>query len=121
LRYDPDKAPDPDDWLLADEQERLSAVEQFHRRRRVRLPNATAHAIFHCIVENQLAMHDPILVERTLARLMTEGLSRHDAVHAIANVVATDMSEMLRDRKTFSEPDYIRKLGALTAERWLKQ
>jgi hypothetical protein len=46
-----------------------------------------AHAANHVIVENQLAMGDATVVPATLARLMQEGLDRHDAIHAIGSVL----------------------------------
>ena len=39
-RYDPLEAPDPDEWLALDEQERLDLVQEYHRRARIPLPNA---------------------------------------------------------------------------------
>ena len=86
-RYDPDHAPNPSEWLALDEQERIWLVEEHHRVARVKLPNLTAHAAFHTVVENQLAENlEPVV--RAMARLNAEGLSRHEAVHAIASVVA---------------------------------
>jgi hypothetical protein len=38
--YDPLKAPNPEQWQSLDAQERIDLVESFHRRARVRLPNA---------------------------------------------------------------------------------
>ena len=89
-RYDPLKAPDPKEWLSLDEQERIDLVQDYHRRARVELPNATGHAIAHVIVENQIALGDELAVERTLNRLVAEGLDRHDAIHAIGSVLVGD-------------------------------
>ena len=50
-RYDPLKAPDPEEWLALDEQERMELVQDYHRRMRIRLPNAKLHAVAHAIVE----------------------------------------------------------------------
>jgi hypothetical protein len=60
-RYDPLKAPDPQEWLALDEQERIALAQDYHRRARIRLPNATAHATAHAIVENQIALGDETL------------------------------------------------------------
>jgi hypothetical protein len=54
-RYDPLKPPDPEEWLVLDETERINLVREHHRRARVRLPNAQIHALIHVIVENQSA------------------------------------------------------------------
>lgn len=85
-RYDPLIAPDPKKWLMLDEQERLDLVEDYHWRARVDLPNEKVHAIAHAVVENQIAIGEELRVERTLRRLMAEGLDRHDAIHAIGLV-----------------------------------
>jgi hypothetical protein len=55
-------------------------VEDYHRRERVRLPNATVHAVMHTIIENQIALGDETPVQRTAQRLMDEGLDRHDTM-----------------------------------------
>lgn len=84
--YDPEIAPAPKDWLALDEGERISAVKNFHVASRIKLPDAIAHATFHTIVENQIAEgFEPS--KRAVARLQSEGLSRHDAIHAIASVI----------------------------------
>jgi hypothetical protein len=57
-RYDCLKAPDPKAWLALDEQERIELVRDYHRRARIRLPNATVHAVLHTIVETQIAQGD---------------------------------------------------------------
>jgi hypothetical protein len=48
-RYDPQHAPDPAAWLALDEEERIVLALQYHRRARVRLPNARLHATIHVI------------------------------------------------------------------------
>ncbi|MGA9672463.1 MAG: hypothetical protein WBQ94_24830, partial [Terracidiphilus sp.] len=89
--YNPERAPEPEAWLELDEQERILLVENYHRPARIKLPNRKAHAVFHVIVENQIAMNlEPVV--RAMARLMKEGLTRHDAVHAIGSVVAEHRS-----------------------------
>lgn len=87
-KYDPDRAPDPEEWLALDEMTRMDLVSQYHRKHRVRLPNVQAHAVIHTIMENQVALGDEIPVAATLRRPMAEGLDRHDAVHAIGSVLA---------------------------------
>jgi uncharacterized protein len=119
-RYDPLKAPDPKEWLSLDEQERLDLVEEYHRRARIELPNEKVHAVAHVIVENQVALGDELAVERTLKRLMVEGLDRHDAIHAIGLVLIENLTDTLRDTKAdkFSNEAYAVALDRLTAEDW---
>ena len=93
--YTPDCTPEPASWLELDEQERIVLVETYHRVARIKLPNVTAHASLHAIVENQIALNlDPVV--RAMHRLGKEGLTRHDAVHAIGSVVAEHLFDMLK-------------------------
>jgi hypothetical protein len=55
MRYDPSVAPNAKAWLAMDEGERVESVREYHRRRRIRLPNLDAHAVAHAVIENQLA------------------------------------------------------------------
>jgi hypothetical protein len=119
-RYDPEVAPAPDDWLARDEGERIYVVEQFHRDAGVQVPDLLAHATFHVIVENQLALSDQVVVHDTLQRLIREGLSRHDAVHAIASVLAARVHELLQPAASAAdaEAQYHARLQRLTAKLW---
>jgi hypothetical protein len=119
-RYDPEEAPIPNDWLALDEGERIYMVEQFHRHAGVRVPDLLAHATFHVIVENQLALPDQAVVRDTLQRLLREGLSRHDAVHAIASVLVVRVHALSQPAASAvdAEATYHANLRRLTAERW---
>ena len=86
MRYDPDRKPDSATWLDLDEEARIARIVSYHRAKRVNLENERVHAIAHMLVENQVALGEPPQVPETLARLMNEGLSRHDAVHAVGSV-----------------------------------
>jgi hypothetical protein len=93
-RYDPERAPNAAEWLALDEWTRIALVETYHRRARVQLPNRKAHAVFHVIVENQIAENlEPVV--RAMSRLTAAGLARHDVVHAIAAVVAAHVRDLL--------------------------
>src|SRR5437870_12631272 len=85
-RYDPDRTPDPEAWVAPDEQERVALIAAHLRRARVQLPNLRLHATIHAIVENQLAERVAV-VQETLERLLRDGLSRHEAIHAVGSVV----------------------------------
>ena len=119
-RYDPQKAPDPDGWLRLDEAERIELVVQHHHHVGVRLPNARLHATIHVVVENQVALGEEIPVRRTLQRLQSEGLDRHDAVHAVGSVLAKHMYDLLAEEPPAGDPNtrYWAELEALTAENW---
>lgn len=113
--YDPDTAPDPKVWLELDEGERLLLVSDYHEQAGEELPNVQMHAAIHVVVENQLAEAYLPAVE-ALARLRRDGLSRHDAVHAIGSVVA----EHLWTQTQGGGPGmvYEQALRTLTAQSW---
>ena len=93
--YNPERGPkpEPESWLELDEEERIFLTETYHRVARIKLPNMTAHAALHAIVENQIALNlEPVV--RAMHRLRKEGLTRHDAVHAIGSVVAEHLFEV---------------------------
>lgn len=120
-RYDPEVAPDPEDWVSLDEAERIVLVEWYHRDARIEIPKAarTLHASIHVVVENQLAENDEPVV-RALARLMKEGLSRHDAVHAIGCVVSEEIFDALKlkDTPESLRARYYAAIERLTAATW---
>jgi maltooligosyltrehalose synthase len=122
--YDPEVAPDPQWWLALDEQERSRLVDAHHRAAGIELPNATLHAAFHVIVENQVA-GDLDSVVRAMARLQREGLTRHDALHAIGSVVAELLYELLPSKDGAAAnavpARYDASVEGLTAESWRKR
>lgn len=123
MRYDADRQPDARSWLDLDEGERIDMVVDYHRRMRVKLENAKVHAIAHVIVENQVALGEPPLASATLARLMDEGLDRHDAIHALGSVIMGVMFDALREPggKPDVNAQYNRELATLTAASWRAQ
>lgn len=118
--YDPHRAPDPERWLAMDEDERYLLVRDHHREAGVELPNERLHAMFHVVVENQLAMDDPPEARRAFERVREEGLDRHEAIHAVASVLAGALWEAGQEDSTIEDPneDYVRELEGLTAESW---
>jgi len=117
--YDPDRDLVADEWLDLDEQERMILVEDYHRRHRIGVTNAQVHAVVHAIVENQLALAEPVVVT-TLARLRGEGLDRHDAIHAIGSVLAGQIHSLLAGEGVEGEPNerYHEALRKLSAAKW---
>ena len=95
--------------------------EAHHRAGRIKLPNVKAHAAFHAIVENQIAEGHPPAV-RALARLIHEGLSRHDALHAIGSVVAEHffdgMNTKDKDFARTAQARYDAAVERLSAREW---
>jgi hypothetical protein len=118
--YDPENDLPADEWLALSESERIDAVETYHQRQRIRLPNARLHAATHAVVENQIALGESAVVE-TLARLRSEGLTRHEAVHAIGAVVVDQIVDVLKNgpgaNTDLSRP-YLDRVRRLTAAEW---
>ena len=119
-QYNPELAPDPEEWLDLDEQERIMLIEQHHRLARVKLPNLTVHASIHATVENQIAEGLEAVV-RAMARLTKQGLTRHDAVHAIGSVLAEHLFDLLKskDDAITSQARYNAAIERLSAKNWL--
>jgi len=120
LKYDPMRQLDIQRWLAHSEAERIEAVLTYHRKHRFIAPNLTAHATFHVVVENQVALEDETPVQATLTRLIGEGLDRHDAVHAIGSALAFQVYDILKtpDRQADPNEEYYARLRELTAASW---
>jgi hypothetical protein len=120
-RYNPLEAPDPEEWLALDEQERIDLARDYHRKARIHLPNAKVHAAVHAIVETQIALGDKTPAHRTAQRLMDAGLDRHETVHAIGWVLIQFMSDLMESQELLdTEPNaaYFAALEQLTVEEW---
>ena len=118
-KYNPNQTPDPEKWNAIDESERIILIEQYHERKCISVPNKRLHTTIHTIVENQVAMGDEINVARTLDRLMSEGLDRHEAIHAIGCVLAEHLHDMLGEEASeVSQIQYFACLEKLTPEEW---
>ena len=118
--YDPHDDPDPKEWLSLDEGIRSMLVEEYHQEAGIKLPNLRLHALIHVVVENQVAMADETPVQRTLNRLIEEGLDRHDAIHAIGSILAKQIYNLFNEKPEsgFSDSAYRQDLERLTAESW---
>src|SRR5258708_2203477 len=117
-RYDPLKAPDPEEWLALDEQERIELARDCHRRKGIRLPNATLHATAHAIVETQCALGAEPPAPRMAQRRMEEALDRHEAIHAAGMVLFEFMHDLMKAPASGNDPNapYFAALERLTAE-----
>lgn len=122
-RYDPLEQIDSDAWLALDESERQRFVVRYHRRRQIPLTNEIAHALIHVMVENQIALGDAYPAKGVLFRLMSEGLDRHEAVHAIGSVLSQTFFIAMNDENADRDlnADYLERLHSLSAESWRKE
>ena len=119
--YDAEEDPDPEAWLDMDEIDQQLWVQAYHEAVKPHAPppDPRLHASMHVVAETWLALGDPPEARAALERLTSQGLSRHDAVHAIASTLVNQVREMPRDRR----PDIrslSRDLAALTRESWEK-
>ncbi len=119
--YDPEIPPLPAEWLAIDEQRRTQLIESYHRAKGVKLPNVKLHALFHAIIENQIATGvEPVV--RAMARLRTQGLSRHETLHAIASVLTDHFFEIMKNKdkslSTNAQESYNAGVERLTAKEW---
>ena len=121
-KYDPEIQPDKDEWLSLDEMERIIMVSEYHERKKVDLPDIQLHAASHAVVENQLAENIPEVVA-ALQRLMSEGLDRHEAIHAIGSVLAGHIYRILKHKPVMKDPNkpYLKELNSLSAEEWINE
>lgn len=119
-RYDADVAPDPTAWTALDEDQRLALIRRHHKGRVERTLhkegyNRELHAALHQIVESQIAAGEPAVTGQTVARLCEEGLRRHAAIHAVADVLVRAIASGELDDAAAWE----RGLRALSAGDWL--
>jgi Domain of unknown function (DUF1841) len=87
------------------------------------ITNPELHAIAHVVVENQVALGEATSVPATLDRLMHEGLDRHEAIHAIASILMSIVSDVTREADDGGDINakYGRELAKLTAAGWRSQ
>ncbi len=88
LTYDANKGPNAEEWLAADEQERLIAVKAWHAQNG--LPTGELedlHAVAHVVAESNLADSPPPELVSAFAAAQARGVCRHGAIHAIGMAV----------------------------------
>lgn len=75
--------------------------------------NPFVHVAIHQTIENQISERTPPQTAETLEALMQAGYTRHEAIHAIGNVLAEEIYEILRDKRPFDEAGYVQALREL--------
>lgn len=73
------------------------------------------HASLHTVVESQLTDASTPFVARTLERLVHEGLTRHEAIHAIADVASVELMAALSAGR-YDAGRYRKAIEALDAD-----
>jgi hypothetical protein len=120
--YHPSKAPNPEDWLEMDESIRIQSVLDSHIAAQTEFEEGAdkLHAIIHVIVENQNALNVES-VSSTIEKLMRQGLSRHESIHAVGAVLSEGIYNSMNDGGSeFDIKKYRWRLEKLTAKRWKK-
>lgn len=75
--------------------------------------NPVLHVQFHLLVENQIAQKNPPEVSQTIKTLLHQGSTRHEAIHAVAAILAEEIYTMLQQMCPFDEKGYLRRLKRL--------
>jgi hypothetical protein len=123
MQYEANDQPHSATWLELDENERVDAVMDYHRRAKVKVENLKLHAMTHVVVENQVALGEATPVPATLNRLMQEGLDRHEAIHAIGSILMSIVFDVSQEPDVDGDINarYSRELATLTAAGWRSQ
>ena len=110
--YDPERPPDSRAWLTLELEERVRLVESYELSVAPKASAVETNPWLYVLVENYIAQGaDHVL--KAMDRLQTQGLSRHEAVRAIASVV------MYWERKSRDEGGELNAaINALSADTW---
>lgn len=121
-RYNPSQSPDPEEWLLLDELKRINLVEEFHKDSGEDFNEGAEriHAAIHVAVENQFILETE-RVSAVIAKLIRQGLDRHEALHAVGAVLSEYLYNMQTGKgEPWNQKSYNRRLEKLSAKRWRK-
>jgi hypothetical protein len=120
--YDPDQAPDPQEWLALDAEERRRLVERYYAGEGDYGGSLDVHAKVHATIETQLA-EGVAPVKAAFMRLRDNGLSRVDAIRAIGSVLARRIRRIENPADLASAPnrEYFSALEILTADTWHRE
>jgi hypothetical protein len=96
-KYNPNESVDSKNWLALDEAIRIELVHDFHSELDLELAveALNLHSTIHVLVENQLAMGVELIPE-TIAKIIRQGLNRHEAIHDIGAIISEDIFDLLK-------------------------
>jgi hypothetical protein len=119
MSYDPDRGPTPAAWLALPDDARMLEIASAHRRHSLGDEKKDRlHAVAHLLIENQLATNDPAVTRITLERLLSGGVWRHDAIHALSSVMMRFIVDAMQE-KPFELSRYEDELAALEPRDWI--
>ena len=75
--------------------------------------NPILHITMHAAVESPIAGGEPPEVAQTVAALDGRGLSRHEAVHRVASVLASEIWHVMHAKRPFDPAPYAANLADL--------
>jgi len=111
LQYNAAVAPDSDEWLEVDEQERLFAVQCWVADLiDAELEDCILDAVPILAVENQIAANEPPVTGATLQRLLNAGIDRMTAIQAMSDVMYDALSRTVAHELQYDEDAYARAL-----------
>lgn len=79
--------------------------------------NPIMHVSMHSIIENQVEQNTPPEVRKALDGLLKRGVSRHEAIHAIAYEFNMELFPVLKDLRPFNNLAYKRRLEKIARVR----
>ena len=74
---------------------------------------ALVRKTFREVVENQIRDNDPPETRQTYDRLLSKGIPEEEVWPLLSAVVATEMLEIVKDRRAFDRARYVERLMAL--------
>jgi hypothetical protein len=75
------------------------------------------HVSMHGVIENQLEQSTPPEVRKALNALLKRGVSRHEAIHAIAYEFNMELFPVLKHARPFDDKAYKRRLEKIARGR----
>lgn len=120
-KYNPLKSPKAKEWLAMDEGKRIELIKAYHRKNGGYGNNLNLHASIHVIIENQAALKNETPVAAKLKILERQGLDRHEAVHAVGNIVIKYFFDISNDNISDNsniEEMYFEDVRKLTRQSW---
>ena len=122
--YDPNTSPDPIEWNLIDEGERVAMIIRWHQEAGADLPNEVIHATLHAVVESQAILGDETPVAAALDRLTREAVDRHEAIHCIGAALAEYLQQLqsapAADAEAMNQR-YFKTVETLSIKAWKAQ